>query len=70
MDIMPTDLDDIAVNSWNGMPNYLCPHCPYDDLDLERLRKHIENHHVPKQAEVMEPKESRIIQVDSWGYTK
>lgn len=38
----------LEIKAWNGRPSFMCPYCLYDDLVLERLKKHIRGHSPPK----------------------
>ena len=41
---------EIETGIWNGLTQYKCPYCQYDDLNLDRLNSHIQKAHtVPVQ---------------------
>jgi hypothetical protein len=35
---------------WHNRPSFLCNQCPYDDLNLDRLLKHIQTHNQAAMA--------------------
>lgn len=42
-----------VLDQWSGLPQYRCPHCPFDSLDEGTILEHIAAHLVAEKPQTL-----------------